>query len=234
VTQQEQGQQAAILYAEKGSALRWPYYFHPVLWTCVLAIGVAGLILNPGLAFVPAIGTVALVISAVIIGANFRTGIQVSADGIRIGAVSHGRRRPRRNLPWGDAQRKEVFFCPWNAVLRAAVVTDRTTLKDAGRLRGPAVKLGVLWAPFAKAALLIQIDPRYAVFPQFREPDEKRPIFRAYHPGPFHPSPIWYAPTKRPEELRAVLAQHVAPARYESSLSTHPYLFEKEDVTLPR
>jgi hypothetical protein len=90
VTQQEQGQQAGILYAEKGSALRWPYYFHPVLWACVLGAGVAGLIVNPGLAIVPAIGTVGLVFSAVIIGMNFRIGIQVSADGIRIGAVDRG------------------------------------------------------------------------------------------------------------------------------------------------
>jgi hypothetical protein len=90
-----------------------------------------------------------------------------------------------------------MFFCPWNAVYRAAVITDRTTLKDTARLRSRAVKLGVLRAPFAKAALLIEIDPRYASFPQFREPADKRPIFRAHHPVPFHPSPLRYAPTKR-------------------------------------
>lgn len=236
MTQYAQGQQAGILYAEKGSALRWPHYFHLVFWGLVLAAGVAAAAVtdDPNWSFPIAAGFIGEIFAGAIIGVNFRTGIQVSADGIRIGAVSHVRRRPRRNLPWGDAQRKEVFFCPWNGVHRAAVVTDRTTLKDAGRLRNPAVKLGVLWAPFARAALLIEIDSRYAVFPRFREPDEKRPIFRAYHPGPFHPSLIWYAPTKRPEELRVVLVQHVAPPRYESSLSAHPYLFEKEDVTLPR
>lgn len=236
MTQYDQGQKTGILYAEDGTALRWPYYFHLVLWGLVLAASVAAAAVtdDPNWSFPIAAGYIGELFAGVIFLMNFRTGIQVSGDGIRIGAVSRVRRRPRRNLPWGNAQRKEVFFCPWNAVHRAAVVTDRTTLKDAGRLRNPAVKLGVLWAPFAKAALLIEIDPRYAVFPQFREPDEKRPFFRACHPGPFRRSLIWYAPTKRPEELRAVLARHVAPPRYESSLSTHPYLFEKEDVTLPQ
>jgi hypothetical protein len=193
------------LYAENGAALRWPYYFHLVLWGLVLAAGVAAAAVtdNPNWSFPIAVGIFGEMFAGVIIGANFRTGIQVSEDGIRIGAVSHVRRRPRQNLPWGDAQRKEVFFCPWNAVHRAAVVTDRATLKDAAGLRSPAVKLGVLWAPFAKAALLIEVDPRYAIFPRFREPDEKRPIFRAYDPGPYHLSPIWYArPSARKNSAR--------------------------------
>jgi hypothetical protein len=41
VTQQEQGQQAGILYAEKGTAPRWPYYFHLVFWGLVFVAGVA-------------------------------------------------------------------------------------------------------------------------------------------------------------------------------------------------
>jgi hypothetical protein len=193
VTQHDQGQLAGILYAENGSALRWPYYMHLVLLGLVLIAGVvaAAVTGDPVWSLPIAVGISGEMFAGVIIGANFRTGIQVRGDGIRIGAVSHERRRSRRSLPWGDAQRKEVFFCPWDGVHRAAVVTDRATLKAAGRLRSPGVKLGVLWAPFAKAALVLEIDPRYAVFPQFREPDEKRPIFRTYHPGPFRPSAIW-------------------------------------------
>lgn len=231
MTQFDQGQKTAILYSERGCALRWPLFFHLVLWACVLVIGVPLITINPSMSFVPAIGTLGVLVTVVIIAANFRTGIEISADGIRIGAVNHTRKQPRRSLPWGDAQRKEVFFCPWNAVQRAAVVTDRTALKSAGRLRNPGVKLGVLWAPFAKAALVIEIDPRSAVFPEFREPDQKRPIFRPYHPGPFTPSSIWYAPTKRPDDLRRVLAQHVAPPGPDTGLSTHPYLFDQADVT---
>lgn len=147
---------------------------------------------------------------------NRRTGIQLSADGIRIGAVSRVRRRRRGDLPWGSAQRGEVFFCPWDGVQRAMVVTDAGALKEAGGLRKPPVRLGVLWAPFAKAALLIEIDKRRAVFPEFREPDWSRPFFRPYHPGPFSQSRIWYAPTRRPELLRLALARY-APAQYQPS-----------------
>lgn len=232
-------------YTEKGSALRWPIYAHLVLWTFVLVIGVLLVLVNPSMSIVPAVGIMGLIVTVALLGIGFRTGIRVGEDGIRIGAVNHVRRRPRRNLPWADAQRKEVFTCPWSAVRRAAVVTDKATLKAAGKLRLPPVTrggrrvlpLGVLWAPFTKAALLIEVDPRQAVFPEFREPDLKRPLFRPYHSALARPSAIWYVPTRRPAELRAILARHVAPASASASagsaLNTHSYLFEKEDVTLP-
>ena len=213
-------QHGVVLYSENHSAMRWPYAFHLVLWACVLIAGVAALSIAPnfGVAIVAAAGTIGLLSTLALTRIAWPTGIQVSDDGIRIGGVSRVR-RPGRDLPWGDAQRKQVFCCPWDGVRRAAVVTDRATLRDAAGLRkGRAVKLGVLWAPFARAVLLIEVDPRAVVIPEFRPPDTERPFFRSGHMVGNELSPVWYVPTRRPEALRAVLAQHVTPGRSDSRL----------------
>ena len=223
MTQHGQERQAGVLYAENHSAMRWPYAFHIAFWACVLIAGVAWLSVgaNFGVAIVAAVGTIGLLSSLVITRIMWPTGIQVSTDGIRIGGIGR-RRRPGRDLPWGDAQRKQVFFCPWDAVRRAAVVTDQATLRNAADLRkGRAVKLGVLWAPFARAALLIEVDPRAAVIPEFRPPDTERPFFRSAHMTGNELSPVWYVPTKRPEALGTLLAQHVGPARSDPRLPSH-------------
>jgi hypothetical protein len=76
VTQYDQGQQAAILYAEKGSALRWPYYFHLVLWGVVLAASIAAAAVtdDPNWSFPITIGFIGEIFTGAIFGMNFRTG----------------------------------------------------------------------------------------------------------------------------------------------------------------
>jgi hypothetical protein len=234
VTQHDGAQQAVILYSENHSAIRWPYYFHLVLWVLVVAASVVATIINgnPNWAWPVTIGLSGTILGTVITVMMWPTGIRVSVDGIRIGGVSRAR-RPSRGLPWGDGQRKQVFFCPWDGVRRAAVVTDRARLRDAADLRrGPGVKLGVLWAPFARAALLIEIDPRAVVVPEFRPPDSERPFFRPAHLVGNALSPVWYVPTRHPEALRAVLAQHVGPGHSDPRLPSFlRTLLEQSEVS---
>ena len=52
---------------------------------------------------------------------------------------------------------------------------------------------------------VIQVDLSHATVPDFRPPDTRRYWLKPSRPGPFRVSPTWYAPTRRPAELRAAL-----------------------------
>jgi hypothetical protein len=104
------------------------------------------------------------------------------------------------------------------------VVTGRKELReltrygrDLGLRRGQVFAVGKLWAPFMNAALVVNVDLSAASVPQLRPPAERRDWFKFTYRNPFRPSPVWYAPTRHPDALRAVLAQLRAQAA-----DTHP------------
>jgi hypothetical protein len=67
-------------------------------------------------------------------------GIVMDAEGIRIGGIRRAAKRARKQGRDINRQRGEVFFCPWEAVQRMEVVTDRRELK---KLRQAAPDIGI-------------------------------------------------------------------------------------------
>jgi len=216
--------QSTVLYAEDHCALRWPLIFHAVLWPILLVAASIVLIVhqNPNLSYlltIPLAGTALGIIAAVV---NRGTGIRVTHAGVSIGGVRRQHHRRGRNpegdtesLPPASAQRTQVFFCPWPAVRRIEVVTGRDRMRDLARSRsdGGMLALGTLWAPFMRAALVIQADLGQATVPEFRPPDTRRHWFRPSRPDPYTVSPTWFAPTRHPAQLRAALSQRGKLAR---------------------
>jgi hypothetical protein len=213
MTQHDQAQQAAVLYTENHSAVRWLYFLHIALWTFLLVIGVAAMAWsrNPSLSFVPTIGGLGALIMGAITIIAWPTGIQVRSDGIRVGGI-HRTQRPDRHLPSVNARWKRPFFCPWPAIRSAEIVTDRAYIRRTNKdFREPGkVALGMFRAPFTRSALFLEVNINAVTIPEFRPPDTERPFFRpANFTVPFT-SPVWLIPTKHPEALRAAIAQHVS------------------------
>jgi hypothetical protein len=202
--------------------------FHGVFWL-VLAIGIIAIMPVTGFVllvipwllvaygFFHTLGTIGLVIS-------WPIDILIDDDGIRIGGLRRSTRRARKGareypeLP--TKQRRQVFFCPWEAVQRVEVVTDRAELKklrraaeDVGFRHSMTVALGRLWSPQMRAALVINLDPDRAVFPRFLERGEevKRPTGTSTTKRDSFRSPVWIAPTRHPDQLRAALERHGVP-----------------------
>ena len=113
MTQHDQAQQAAILYTENHSVVRWPYFLYIALGAFLLVIGVAAMVWsgNPSLSFVPAIGGLGAMITVTLTIIAWPTGIQVRSDGIRVGGI-HRTQRPDRHLPSVDGRWKRPSFCP--------------------------------------------------------------------------------------------------------------------------
>ncbi len=212
MTQHDQARQPVILYAEEHSAVRWPYAVMLLAWIVMLIAGIAAIAWtgNPGLSVIPAIGGLGTVIASVLILIVWPAGIEITTEGIRVGGI-HRERRQGGRLPSVDARWKRPFFCPWNAVRGAEIVTDRAYIRKTNaefRERGK-VALGMFYAPFTRSALFLDIDTSAVTIPEFREPDTSRPFFRpASFAVPFT-SRLWLIPTKRPEALRAALARHM-------------------------
>lgn len=223
-------------YSEDRSAIRWPSYFWISFWGVLLAAFiVAGIVTgSPNLAVLMALAFVGVLLTVGFTIKNWPVGIRINRDGIRIGAV---RRRPLPSgkRPWSDYQRWHELAVPWDAVRRAAVITDKPGLRDARRLnKRDITEIGVLTAPFTRAVLLIEIDPGRVVIPDFREPDTERQLWRYSHTTPFELSAVWCVSTRHPGRLRAVLAQHAAAFGDSTSSDVPAYvrlLLERGDVT---
>jgi hypothetical protein len=237
VTQYDPRQVAGsgVSYAEDHSAVRPPYFVQAACWLVVLVVGIIATAVNPGLAIIFAVGLIGSVVMITLIVKARPVGIRVGGDGIRIGGVRRAAGRAGSALPWADHQRKQVLFAPWESVRRVAVITDKSALRDARSLsRQGVIRLGVLSAPFTRAALLIEVDPDRVVLPEFREPDTDRSFWRPAHMALVEVSPVWYVPTRHPGALRAALAQQ-APSfgdRSDSRLPSHlRLLLERGDVS---
>jgi hypothetical protein len=71
------------------------------------------------------------------------------------------------------------------------------------------MRLGLLTSPSMRALLVIDVDltaPGVRL-PEFRPPDTERYWFKPSAPQRFAPHPVWVAPTRHPERLRAALAE---------------------------
>jgi hypothetical protein len=215
-------------YAEDRAAVNGPLVFNGVFWLPLFAatsLGIAAtgsiLLLIPSLValcgFMLTLGTFGLVWC-------WPIDIRIDDEGIRIGGLRRAARRARKGQPkfppMPNRQRGEVFSCPWDAVLRVEVVTDRSELKklrkaapDIGLKRLDTVALGRLWSLHMHAALVVNLDPDHAVYPRFMEKNEqirkKLGVFTCKLDS-FH-SPVWIAPTRHPDQLRAALERHGVP-----------------------
>jgi hypothetical protein len=212
VTQHDQVQQAAVLYAEDHCAIRWQYFFHLAFWTLLLVTAIVALVWsgNPGLSFLLALGVIGASSAVALTIIIWPMGIQVRSDGLLVGGI-HRTQRPDRHLPSVDGRWKRPFFCPWSAIRSAEIVTDHAYIRRTNKdFREPGkVALGMFRAPFTRSALFLEVDIKAVTIPQFRPPDTKRPFLRpANFTVPFI-SPVWLIPTKHPEALRAALAQHI-------------------------
>lgn len=236
--QPRQAEQAGVFYTEDHSAIRWPYYLNLVFWPLLLVVGIVSMTVLGAWewAWIMAIATFGTTIAVGFALQNWPVGIKVGTDGIRVGATGRKAGSPGKQ-PWSDYQRWQELFAPWDAVHRVAVITDKPGLRDARLLGKREInRIGVLTAPLARAVLLVEIDPARVTVPNFREPDEKLPMIRLGHMTPFESSPVWYVPTRRPDALRAVLAQHAASFGGQPDPSLPAYLrllFERAGVTRP-
>lgn len=212
MTQYHQERHSVILYAEEHSAIRWPLVVSMLAWALLMIIGIVAIAWsgNPGLAFMPAIGGLGLVVTSALTILIWPTGIEITGDGIRVGGIRRVQRADRK-LPSVDARWKRPFFCPWDAVRSAEVVTDRSYIRSTNRKfreRGK-VALGMFYAPFTLSALFLDVDVNAVTVPEFRPPDTERPFFRPANFAVPFTSPVWLVPTRNPDALRAALAQRV-------------------------
>lgn len=160
-------------------------------------------------------------------GAGY-TGIQVTPEGVAIGGIRFAERRSlkaRRRRAVVPLQHSQVFFCPWNGIREIYVEEDRRRLRKAARRagygRGPT-ELGNLSVGWMRAALVMQVDLSVAALPEIRRTgysiwseiwfdEEPSPIWHgiwfARQTGRGFHQELWTAPTRRPAELRQVLAE---------------------------
>lgn len=214
---------SAAVYREDHSALTWPLLawglFGPVAG--VTACVVLGVLVNPlwliGVPFLPLFAP--FLVYSSLLYRNWPTGIRLDGLELRIGAV--GSPRAVRRTPTVTHQSRGLFSCPWAGVRAARVVTGAAELRRfttssryhtlTNRWGGPgtmtACRIGVLSAPFMRAALVIDVDPAVAAVPRCRPA-------RYFGNGmggrlsrllPPDPSSTWIVPTRRPEALRAAL-----------------------------
>lgn len=150
---------------------------------------------------------------------NWPTGIRISADEVRVGAVRSARAAGR--TPTVTHQNRGLFTAPLAGVRSMTVVTDPAAIRRLrtspefftlsnrwGRTRtATACKLGVLTAPFMRAALVVELDGGWAHFPTTRRarffPNTLgRPVRTFLAP---EESLTWVLPTRQPERLRAAV-----------------------------
>lgn len=209
------------VYTESHSAMRWPVVFHGVFWLSLTAGLLSASFLfrplqNPLYAALGVCSLIAAMGGTGLLIVNWPTGIRVDAAGIQIGGIRRaghrGRARARRLLP-ATAQRRAVFFCPWDDLHLAQVVTDRRELRRLSRLGrgGTITRLGLLWSPFMPAALVMRINPYAVSTPEFRPPDAHQYWFRVARLRTYALYSVWLAPTRHPDALRAALAEHRVP-----------------------
>lgn len=221
---------AVPLYAEDGCARRWPLLLlglgMPVLMVLCLVGGLATG--DQGFALLFAIPLFTWVFTdARLVGQYWPTGIRIDGAGIRIGGVRRAQRHrgddaearaPRRKPPPPSFQCYHVFSVPWTGVQSLTVVTDRKELrrlrkqsrqgpKRGMRARGHVAGfwLGMLVPPFVRAALVIEVDPESADFPEFREVRAAISAQATSQVGTR--SSIWVVPTRHPVQLQMAVEQ---------------------------
>lgn len=218
-----------VLYSEDHCALRRPLVLNGLCWPLLLVGSFICLLVTKNTGFmlgfiVGVIGN--LTLGGLMLGQDWPIGIRVGTAGVRIGGIRRAERRAARQrqeprqAPRARTQRRQVFSCPWEAVQRIEVVTDRREIRKYAKLgrnvgdtrlevATRTMRLGLLTSPYMRALLVINVDlaaPGTHI-PEFRPPDEQRYWFKPSAPQRFAPYPVWVAPTRHPQELKAALAE---------------------------
>ena len=209
-------------YAENRVAVRWPLVVLGLLLplACVAAfvVGVAS-----GTGALWSTAAVALYFSLTFCSAflyrNWPTGIRITGDELRVGAVRSA--RAARRKPMVTHQTWGLFTVPLTAVRSMTVETDPATIRRIKKSPdyftlsnrysksrdARTCKLGVLTSPFMRAALIVELDAGWARFPSTRRamffPNEIGRPFRTFLTP--EESLTWVVPTRRPERLRAAV-----------------------------
>ena len=144
---------------------------------------------------------------------NWPTGIRLDDSGVHIGSTKRKVRVTHQN--------RGAFECPWRGATDIRVVTDPAELKRIRTSRDlftlsnhwgksrevTRCMLGVLTAPLMRAALVVELYPGDATFPETKPawffPNQIGRPFRVKLPG--YPSATWIAPTRRPQDLARYL-----------------------------
>jgi hypothetical protein len=219
-----------VYYAEDRSAVNGRLIFHTLFWPAVVVVCVvSSSVLTELVTFLPAVlalyGWSRSSIGPFGLYMCWPIGIRVDAAGIRIGGIRRAARiADETKKPWTSApvqHRREVFFCPWGAVQRVTVVTDKDELKKLRRASqdfgfgkiNPVVSVGRLWSPLMRAALVINLDTDRVVFPLFLERGEQlhKKLGTYTNKRGYYRSPVWITPTRHPDRLRAALERCGAP-----------------------
>jgi hypothetical protein len=148
---------------------------------------------------------------------NWPTGISIDDTGITIGDIRSSRALSRRptvyHQSWG------VYTCPWQWINQARVVTNRKELRHlmhgyhtlnnqwGGTLATSHCDIGVMPAPFTRAALVIDLWPGKVTGTSVR-PSRAFTNFKDGHLSrtiPPQMSDLWVIPTQHPEELEEAL-----------------------------
>lgn len=158
--------------------------------------GQTGLIVPGAIALIAWIFT-----NSIRIFVHWPTAIRIDETGLRIGNVSHPPRTPRRRLPTPSLQAYQVFSTTWPGVLSMRVSTDRRELRHLGK-QNRFCYLGMLTPPLMRAALIVEIDPEYATYPEFR----KQHTLTVASSDLGTKSRTWTAPTRHPHQLAQAVA----------------------------
>ena len=141
-------------------------------------------------------------------------GLRLDQEGVRIGAVRWADKHPGRTHPRPTMPRQwsQEFRCPWPAMPRIGVVTDRRAIKTMIRYSYHGRKptpLGNLATPFMRAVLVVWVESEQAVLPAI---EPARGLLAANWSSPGFSQPLWVAPTRHPRRLRAALTDIPLPS----------------------
>jgi hypothetical protein len=150
---------------------------------------------------------------------NWPTGIRIDESAISIGAVASA--RAARRTPTVNHQSWGLFTCPWPAVEGARIVTDRAELRQmkhqprfytftnrwGGKSGMSHCQIGVLAAPFMRAALVLDVDPLAVTATPVRPARYYSNLKngRLSRRIQSQISPTWVVPTRRPGALSKAL-----------------------------
>lgn len=213
-----------LVYREERSALRWPLLVLGLVAPTVLLVlcVVLGVLADPvwfvGAFFVPCF--LPFMVYEGLLYRNWPVGILIHDSTVTIGAIRSAR-GPGRN-PTVNHQGWGVYSCPRAAISSARVVTDPMELCALARSPRYATMnnrwgssrtmsqcmVGVLCAPFMRAALVIELDPGAVTGTPIRPARfySNRRSSRILAPGV---GDTWIVPTRRPESLAEALAGYL-------------------------
>lgn len=215
------------IYLERRSALTplllLSIVVGPVILLAILVMVSIATNYNGVPAALTGLAVVVVLVGSALAYRSWPTGIKIDPSGIAIGAVT----TPEQSLKWRKPtvyhQASGVYSCPWQSVHSARIVTDKDELREIAK--SPAYytltnrwgakpdmthcNIGVLTAPFMRAALVIELHPSGVTATEVR-PGKAYSLSRASVPRLIRPelSPTWVVPTHHPEALERVLDQH--------------------------